>query len=54
MYFREVPGKDFSPSSGPSLIWSIIIKYNDALDEIQLIARKKAKETDQCECHHKT
>ena len=38
MYFRDVLGEDFSPSSGSSLIWSIIIKYNDTLDEIRVIA----------------
>ena len=36
MYFRDVSGEDFSPFSGSSLILSIIIKYNDTLDEIRL------------------
>ena len=54
MYFflyPDVSGEDFSPSSGSSLIWSIIIQYNDTPDEIRVIAcyvKKKAKETDQC------
>ena len=38
MYFREVSGEDLSLSSGSSLIWSIIIKYNDTVDEIRVTA----------------
>ena len=38
MHFHDVSGKGFSPSSGSSLIWSIIIQYNDTLDEIRVIA----------------
>ena len=46
MYFCDILVKDFSPSSGSLLIWSSTMKYNDTLDEIQVITcqvKKKSK-----------
>ena len=44
----DVLGEDFSPSSGSSLISSIIIQYNGTLDELGEDGLKSSPETSRC------
>ena len=42
--YSDVLGEDFSPSSGSSLIWSIMMQYNGTLGEIRVITWLKMPE----------